>query len=298
MTYVATDRRALPVFHAGNRDFSVGDVLLTIPDRLVGYAIDAAADDARVDSALESWRYLRDLVSAEECEAWLARRGLCYADLHASIARQLRAAPPADADAAEVDALLDAGFDEHARELARHAALARELGLRWPGPDESLALIWRDWQAATGAHCASAFSMAERSRELATHASELTRLEYVEVELDSAAAVREARMCVLEDRIELTAVAVEAGYPQRIVGACVGELPPTQAAVLQHAAVGQLSSPTTEDGRFLLLQLRQRVPPSLDDPTIAAAIDARLRRRRLDALVSRHVQWIWPLHHE
>lgn len=297
----AHDRRALIIFSVGGRDFCVGDVLQTLPQRTDGSAAVAGADrvdDADVEATLDAWRYQRDLISAEECEAWLAQRGLGYADLLASMERRLRRAAPADDDAAEIDALLDASFDEHARELARHAALACENRWRWPQPAESLVPIWHHWQAAASAHCAQAFDLAERARELATRAGELTRVDYTEVELDSAAALREARLCVLEDRITLTEVAAAAGFPWRAASARLGELPAPLAQALEHAAPGQLCVPATDDGRFLLLQLHERAPPSPDDPAVTAAIDARLRQRLLDALVCRHVQWTWPLHHE
>ena len=48
-------------------------------------------DDEAVAAASNAFRYARDLVTAEECEHWLAQRGLVFDDLTASLTRRLQA---------------------------------------------------------------------------------------------------------------------------------------------------------------------------------------------------------------
>ena len=48
-------------------------------------------EPAAVEAATNEFRYARDLVSAEECEGWLAARGLTFADLTACVTRRLQA---------------------------------------------------------------------------------------------------------------------------------------------------------------------------------------------------------------
>jgi hypothetical protein len=121
----ADARRALVVFSAGGREFRVGDVLSILPTDAAPATQEPRASD--VDTALAAFRYQRDLISAEECEAWLAQRGLAYGDLADSLARRVAGGATADVDSAEIDALLSEAFDTQARELAAHAAVRCEL---------------------------------------------------------------------------------------------------------------------------------------------------------------------------
>lgn len=296
------DRRALAVFRAGGRTFTAGEVLATAPARpapaAAGEAVDdEALDDEALDAAIAEYRYARDLVSAQECESWLASRGLEYGDLVGYLRRSACSgegvsAEPGDALA---DALLDPGFDRHARELARLAALACEQGEALAEVDVEAA--WPRWNALADAWQRQHLDGAARRRELELQAPAWTRLGGLLVEFDAAAAAREARLCVEADGEDLAQLARAQGLAWREFAADAGQLPAALARTLAHAPVGSLQAAQLEDGRHCLLRLAARIPPRLDDPQIAARVDATLRARALDALVCRHVHWILPLHH-
>jgi hypothetical protein len=97
-----------PVFKAGAHVFSLGDILAAAEARgdMAGFreeweklratAAQAEADglspdEEAVAAASNAFRYARDLVTAEECERWLAQRGLTFEDLTASFTRRLQA---------------------------------------------------------------------------------------------------------------------------------------------------------------------------------------------------------------
>ncbi len=287
----ADARRALVVFGAGGREFRVGDVLSTLPPDAVPAAQEQRTPD--IETALAAFRYQRDLISAEECEAWLAQRGLAYEDLAESLARRILGGAAPDADGAEIDALLGDGFDAQARELAAHAAVRCELGLDCMAP---LPQAWPSWLTATSAWLEANTSPAARERTLAQHAPALTRLAFTLVEFDSPAAAREARMCAEHDGLSLAQLADEHGFPIHPFDALAETLAPAMASALQHALPGQICLAALAGECTGLMQLHARQAPSLDDPQVAARIDALLRARMLDALVSRHVRWTWLLH--
>lgn len=285
----ADARRALVVFSAGGQEFRVAEVLATLaPDPTAS----ALAPGADVDAALAAWRYQRDLVSAEECEAWLAQRGLEYADLAEWMARQSAGIAP-DPESDDIDALLGERFDPHARELAAHAAICSEVGngLLDPLPD-----AWPRWQAEASEFLARSLNATLRERTLAQHSVALTRMDFTLVEFDSLAAAREARMCAEHDGLSLAQVAAEHGFPERRIDALAETLAPAMTSALQHALPGQVCLATLADECIGLMQLHARSAPSLDDPQVAARIEAILRTRVFDALISRHVRWNWPLH--
>lgn len=287
----ADARRALVVFSAGGREFRVAEVLATLPPDSMPAASEPGAD---VDAALAAWRYQRDLVSAEECETWLAQRGLEYADLAGSMARRIAGSPAPDPDSSEIDILLGEGFDGQARELAAVAAVRCEQGGDCTG---QLPAAWPRWQAEAAAYLALTLTASARERALAQHSAALTRLEFTLVEFDSLAAAREARMCAEHDGLSLAQIAAEQGYPERRIDALAETLRPTIASALQHALPGQLCLAALADECMGLLQLHARTAASLNDPQVAARIEAILRARLFDTLVSRHVHWTWPLHH-
>ena len=152
---VAGRSRALPALRGGTRAFTLGDILDAAEWRgdLAGFRADWIARQARataaaerelepaaeeVESAVNEFRYARDLVSAEECERWLGQRGLEFTHLTTCVSRRLQAAL-ADADApAElaacdqeifwIEAILSDEFTLWSHRLARRVALALEAG--------------------------------------------------------------------------------------------------------------------------------------------------------------------------
>ena len=127
-------------------------------------------DDARLEGLAEEFRYAHDLVSAEECEQWLAARGLSVDDFSAfcvckywsqpDCAAAIRpAAPPDEISALETDArqlrtclILSDEFPSLARALAWRVALACENHL---ATDNPAVARWRE-------HFLSAHALTEK----------------------------------------------------------------------------------------------------------------------------------------
>jgi len=283
-------RDRLTVFRAGGRDYTIGEVLRfglnqPPPDTdTTGIAEKVA--DLSLDQAVEQFRYRYDLISGAECEAWLAARGLSFAQLRGSLSRKLKAAA-ADAQQQQIDTILDDSFARHARHLSWRVALACASPPVGAFSDALLA----DWEQAFAAARAEVLSSHARQRFLELARRPLTQIEYEIAEFDDLEAAREARCCVLEDGQTLATVAHTHGYAHRAQHAFIDELPAAWSAALNATAASAVAEPIVEGSRILLLSPRRYLPPSLDLPEISRRIDQQLIEQHFNLLAAEHVRW-------
>ena len=291
-------RRAdIPIFEAGHWTCTVADVFAwrsLVGAAGCGQSSPSPGQDA--DALIEAFRYRRELISAEECEAWLAQRGLGYADLEASMDRRASGATPLDADQALVDGLLDDAFDEHVRELARHVAWALDSGVATTGERPDV-LAFASWQAELSARKKELTGAESRRREAGLLARAWTRLTGLMVEFDELSVAREAWSCVEHEGESLELLASQHGLAWRRFDRRPHELTPAQRALLEALPPGGLAIEHGVDGPVCLWQLEARQVPTLQDAEFAAAVERSLVRRLLDDAVARQIRWHWPLHH-
>ena len=226
-------------------------------------------------AAAIAFRHERNLLAADELEAWLSERGLSVAGWNDYLRRAIlrdrrrdelerieREFPVADAD---VDAALAAeaacsGFLRGAAErLAREAALD---GVHMGAPSRS-----------------------EVEHVIATHAVEWIRIEAETLELDDPEAAREAALCVRVDGRALADVAADSGVAAGSVVLYAGDAEPELRSALVSASPGELVGPISRAGGQLLLLVREKVAATADDPELerraAAVIGARTVEREL-----------------
>lgn len=319
---------SLPAFQCGQRVFTLDDVLAAARARgefeaflVEGRKRRAAArqaeaaglvpDDAEIESALESYRYARDLVSGEECDRWLEARGLDFDDLVGCVTRRLSstlaaagagdsnaendAADVGDAADAErllrVEALLSDEFNLWARRLARAVALAAQAD---PAgfTDLTRPLPWNELHDRLAAASAAITTGARRQSALAGRRLELIQVRYEWAEFDSAGAAREAVLCTREDNASLSSIAGANAFPCEIATSFLGDLPPPWAEVLTSARLGEAVIPRETDGHIVVLAPLSRREPTLDDPDIVARLDAALVEQHFRELEARHIRWL------
>lgn len=250
------------------------------------------ANGRDVELAIEAYRYQRDLVSAEECETWLAARGLHYADLQTALARRLDGTVSSDPEQQQIDFLISSDFDRGCRALAHRMAALAALG-RPPMPaddDRRDAVL----EAAFVACCAQALSDPARRRALEPLRWRLTKIELDAVEFDQFDAAQEARCCVLEDALPLRELARQEGYPAQARAVRVEALPEAWQHALRSTPAGNLVGPLWHAGRHWLLAVSRQQPPELDDGAVRQRIDQHLLGNHFDALLVRHIEWIMP----
>jgi hypothetical protein len=313
---VANKSRALPALQVGARYFTLGDILDAAEWRgdLAGFRLNWIVRHARanaaakmelepapeeVESAVNEFRYARDLVSAEECERWLDQRGLEFTHLTTCVSRRLQAAL-ADADApAElaasdqeifcIEAILSDEFTLWAHRLASRLALGLDAGMTFPegGVVALLPAMEERLQAAV-----AGWTTPDRQRRaLANQRLGLTQITVEASEFDSAPAAREARLCTVVDGVSLAETATANGFACQQVEGFLDKLPENWRPGLLSARSGDIVAPRGDEDRFPLLHVLRRREPSLDDEGVLGRLNDGLVLQRLQELETRHIRW-------
>jgi hypothetical protein len=274
-------------------------------------------DPAAVDETAVAFRRARGLLAAEDLKTWLAERDVAVADWLAHLRRSLLcdlwrgeldalllAQDPADA--AEIRAVawtrgictgaLGDLADRLATEAAAEATLstppAEEAGAPTLADADVSAAALERRRAADARLVDEAVTSAGVARELEAHRLEWTSVDCILLIHPNLDVLREAALCVVDDGVELEAVALEAGAEVRRSRLLVGELPPEIGGPLLAAEPGQLLEPIVVDGVAWLALLEAKTTPSAADPALreraVELIAARARARALDTWVHWH----------
>lgn len=306
------------VFECAERGFCTTEVLQAaeirgeMPPFLAGWRRRRAAARAAaaaglaptaeaVEEAMNEFRYARDLISGEECERWLGRRGLTFGDLENHCTRWLQAAMIPLADEAgegreeegelRVDLLLSNAFGRWARALAWRTAAAAEVGAPMKEA-ESLADAWARIEEAYTAAMAECASEDRRRRLLAGQRLALTRVGFDRAEFDSESAAREAVLCAREDGLPLREVAVANGFPCESREGFLADLPPDWRERLTSAPAGELLVVPESEGLHVVLAVAGRIDPIAEEPAVRARLDELLQDQRRRELEARHIRWL------
>jgi hypothetical protein len=318
-----------PVFVAGGRTYSSTHVIRaadfrgalrafreTSLTRALRAAPPDGADDAAVGEIGNDYRYRRDLTTAEECEHWLAGRGLSVADFQAWCERVYwegrpgnsgtPAAPPPSLSPGEIDLcfladlVLSDDFDRLARELAWRVAL--ECASSAGGAAASGSPELADWdghlkrlEEAYAACSRGLTTPTNQARCLAELRLPLTRFELEVVQLDGEAAGREAFLCVTQDGLALAAVAEQAGYALSRSEALLEDFPAAWQDRLLSACVGTVPPPFGEGEARYVCQVRNKIEATLDRAEVRERVNRTLLHRHFRELESQHIRWLIPV---
>jgi hypothetical protein len=265
-----TERR---LFTVGGREFRWADVT----ERVDWHALrapDRELSDAELEEAAARFRYERNLVAAEEMEAWLARWELTVAEWRA----YLRGTLPDDDRAPWVAAVCSGTLERAARELAAKAAVADALG------EPELERAYERFVAEAVTPDALA-SLLEARR------ADWIRVDCRTLVLPSEAAAREAALCVRDDGMALAEVAAQAGVETREHALYLEDAEGELGGALLSARTGELLGPIPLGDRFALVLVDGKVDPALDDPEILRRAQEAARRRAIEREVVNRVTW-------
>lgn len=263
-----------------------------------------------VEQAIEefgaAFRYARGLLTADEAEAWLARRALEPGEWLEWTRREVlrRVAAPRMADwlravPVSSDALTRATWvhlccgdtgRRLAEALAVRAALAERCGTLEPTP-EGLLDAWCRYRAEP-------VSEDRIRREMDLGGLDWVRVDCRFVAFTTAHAAREARLCVVEDGQALDAVGSAARTPVRSLRRYLGRFAPELRARLLAATPGDCVGPLTFEGWHALFVLAGKTLPDAADPelrhALARSAQGRLEREQVSLTVRWHLPWPAP----
>jgi hypothetical protein len=348
-TCLTSPRWRATTFSAGGRQYQWLDVFLAAMLRghwqaferrlLGGLACVVAADadgtrpdDARVDAEAATFRYDRDLLTAEETTRWLEGRGLdveAWTDfLVRDILLRDRAGQIDELIQAHLDAIAitDAAFvaeglcsnvfQQLSTTLAGRAAVAVARRGTRPSPSRSeLIDIERvvasnlPWIEALdradtvsrlthAAHLEVVFqdeasaALTERAltSELVRHQMDWMRIDLERLSFGSAAAAREALLCIREDGFSFDDVAQESRLPVRDSRDLLEQLEPEWRDVVLSAGVEEVLGPVGVGDRFEIALLVAKRPASLDDPLVRARAEEAVVEHLVSRAVLAHVR--------
>ncbi|HLX78295.1 MAG TPA: hypothetical protein VKR27_05370, partial [Acidimicrobiales bacterium] len=105
------------------------------------------------------------------------------------------------------------------------------------------------------------------ARRIADHSLDWTRFVFDEINLPTRVAANEALMCARDDHMDPEEIARLAGVEVRRREHRRDELPVGMAAMLSGAVIDEAIGPIDTTDGVRVVWLRERRPPSLDDPT-------------------------------
>lgn len=262
-------------------------------------AEDDAVPPESLRAAATAFRYEHDLLAAEELEAWLRDRGLSLSEWNDHLRRLLlrerwtdeldRIESEFAAAADEVERILPVeaictGFLRRAAEqLAEDAALAAPAG----DGEVPIPAILR----AADAVRARVPSTEEIEHEVAAHALDWIRIEAETLELPDLEVAREAALCVRVDGRPLDDVAADCGLAATALVLYLGDADPDLRTALVSAGPGELIGPVERPGGHLLLHLRAKTEPSMNDPELGRRAAAALAARGVERELRDRVLW-------
>lgn len=339
-----------PVFVTGGRTYFWEDVILAGAiwgdwarlerELRLGIALLArvAAEDAaptrhELDAAITSFRYERNLISAQETREWLSRWALRPDDWFGYLRRQLvRTRMPNGCGICEesddaplwtplrmlyVESVCSGTLERLARELAVHAACLALDALTDLDDSDADRMPWLDVDAvlqnacrlgvspARGRERLSLLAKAERSycafraralspaalaREIASHALEWTHVACESVTFDDQDVAREALLCLRADGRTLREVAATANRAATSERVYLDE----RSNVVDHllgARKGDVIGPVAAAGRFVVIEVLDRVPASSGDPEIIRRAESSIVNRLAASELTPAIQW-------
>jgi hypothetical protein len=258
-----------PVFSVGRRQFRWSDVA----ERLDWDALGPPEETVGLDAETR-FRYDRNLVAAEEMEAWLERW-----DLTVSEWRDYLRGTIAEGDRGKwIAAVCSGALERAAQDLAARAAASDATGDA-------------DLDGGYDRFLAGAVTPEALQSVLEARKADWIRVDCRTLVLPSQAAGREAALCIRDDGMALAEVAEQAGVEMREHSLYLEDAADELGKALLSAHTGELLGPVPLADRYALVLVDDKVEPSLDDPEILRRVQEAARRRAIEREVVNRVTW-------
>jgi len=261
-----------------------------------------------IDDAAAEFRYDRELITAEEMEAWLDARGITPEEwmgyIRRVVLRQRWAGDLAEimAEHAVADAEVEGALRVDLLCSGTHRILAQELAVEAaaaaassptspsspPSREGQMAAI-RDRALQFRRHAVAPETLA---REVLSNQMEWIRVDCQAIGFREEGQAREAALLLREDELDIAEVAGEADVPIEEVVIYLDQLDPEQHSRFLGATVNDVIGPVKgEDDVYTVYQVIAKVMPSVDDPEIVRRAAERLLARLLASEVNKRVRW-------
>lgn len=263
-------------------------------------------------TAARAFRSARRLYAAEDLEAWLAARGLTVAqwreyvrgtvlrrrherDLSAVVARY----PPGDGNVegtVAVWGLCSGAFAAWARELAARAAGAHAQWERQPDGRQPPGCREEDRTDALWTRFIHTSANPSRLRSLVSaHHLDWLRVDWEQAVLPTRDGAREARACVRDDGCALAEAAEAAGTHLQTQSALLEQVDDGLRHEFVRCGEGDVVGPLQRREGWMVLHVRGKTPPSLQDPDVRARAVTEAVDTAVAGEVADRVRWLLPV---
>jgi hypothetical protein len=268
-------------------------------------------DPDELQAAANDFRYERDLVSAEEAEAWLDRRHLGVEEWMEYIQRALLRQKWAEqlAEISErfpvtteeirshlrAEAICSGHLARFARALAERAsAHARALESGWiehQGQSAEAVRRIRMLEASYRCFCDHVVDPRGLKNQVDSHRLDWIRFDCRYVVFAQEQMAREAALCARDDGTPLDEIAASGGFALQGAVLYLDDIEPSLRDRFLAAERGALIGPLDWDNAYGIFSIMDKVMPTLDDPEIKRRARAALLEVAINREISNRVTW-------
>src|SRR4051794_13660077 len=316
------------VLAAGGTTYRWPDVLLEARLRGEWEAVErgaaapeAAPDEETLRAARAAFRTERRLLAADELRDWLSDKRMTLADLDGYVRRRLGPGGAGDGEpppgAVWPEGVCSGAFDRFVQQLAARAATlaaapdtqagppaphwfarmparggASALGIPPGDVPSRCAELWRA-EVAFDAFRAAVIASEAPDRALAANSADWLRIDCEYLVAADEDVAREAALLLREDGLPLADVARAAGLASVDGRPYAGEMPDELRPRAISAAAGDRIGPIAIErgSRFVVMSVRGKVAPSMEDPEIRARAESAAVRQAVEREVAERVTW-------
>lgn len=268
-------------------------------------------DKATLRAAAAAFRYARQLLSADETQAWLTRQQVSVEEWldylrgewllehwpsqgRESLAQLAATQPVAAAQlarASQVAAQCSGAFDEWTRELAGRAALAALSGLFEQRREAGTAALLAGIDAEFARQRVQLLTPPRLAAKIAEQRLDWLRYECRCLWFNEERSAREAVWCLTEDGLSLEAVAQIAGCAVQTPEFYLDESAAAWRPLLLAARPGEVLGPLADAAGFAVLVVDAKCAPSASDARLRARAEKMLLAQHLTQAIHERVVW-------
>ena len=268
-------------------------------------------DPEALESAANDFRYERDLLTAEEAEAWLNRWNLSadswmeylqrfilrrkWADQLVEIVARYRVTKKEIHSSLHAEAICSGHLARFARALAaRASAYEKALEAGWvrdePKSAEATGRI-RLLEASYQRFCDHVVDAQGIKNQVDSHRLDWIRIGCRYVLFSQEQMAREAALCARDDGMQLDEVAANASIALQNATMYLDEVEPSLRDRFLSAEKGALVGPLNWDKAFGLFLVEDKIIPAVEDPEIKQRAQETLLESAVNREINKRVKW-------
>ncbi|HEX9663227.1 MAG TPA: hypothetical protein VGB27_13140 [Candidatus Binatia bacterium] len=268
-------------------------------------------DPEELESAANDFRYERDLLTAEEAEAWLNRWNLSadswmeylqrfmlrrkWADQLVEIVARYRVTKKEIHSSLYAEAICSGHLARFARALAaRASAYEKALEAGWVRDDlksaEAAGRI-RLLEASYQRFCDHVVDAQGIKNQVDSHRLDWIRFDCRYVLFYQEQMAREAALCARDDGMQLDEVAANASLAPQNATMYLDEVEPSLRDRFLSAEKGALIGPLNWDKAFGLFLVEDKIIPAVEDPEIKQRAQETLLESAVNREINKRVKW-------